>query len=161
MDLRLLDAEPSDAEREAIDAVVDAAERLARDAGQPASERAVELVAETLKAATGDAELRQRVLEGRVERERSAATLGTLPVEVPRRPDPGSAKRRERAQAQRDAKRLERELADATAREERLRARVEQAAEALRQQKARLADSRREAAELGRQLKAAQRRGQG
>jgi hypothetical protein len=148
-------------EREAIDAVVDAAERLARDAGQPASERAVELVAETLKAATGDAELRQRVLEGRVERERSAATLGTLAVEVPRRPDPGSAKRRERAQAQRDAKRLERELADATAREERLRARVEQAAEALRQQKARLADSRREAAELGRQLKAAQRRGQG
>jgi hypothetical protein len=145
-------------EREATAAVVAAADRSAREAGHPASERALELVAETLRAASGEPELREQVVAGRVERERSAATLGT-PVTgaVPRR-DRAGAKRRDRAQAHRELERLERELDDATAREERQGARVEEAAEALRRERKRLAESRRESAALRRQVKAAERR---
>ena len=147
-------------EREALGTVVDVAESAARDAGHPAGQRALELVGETLRAATGDPELRERVLRGRVERERSAATLGTPAVGAPRRSDTQAAKRREIAEALRELKRLESELDDATARDDRLHAQVEQAAEALRQAKTRLAGSRRETADLKRRLKAAQRRAQ-
>jgi hypothetical protein len=148
-------------ERDATGALVDLAEGLAREAGHPATARALELVGETLRAATGDPELRERVLQGRVERERSAATLGTPAGAPPRSRAPGTPKRRDLAQARRELKRLEEELADATAREERLRARVGQASEALRQEKARLAESRRETADLKRQAKAAERRAEG
>jgi hypothetical protein len=148
-------------EREATAAVLELAESLARDAGHPASEHALELVGETLRAATGDPELRELVLRGRVERERSAATLGTPAVAPPRKRAPGRAKRRDLAQARRELTRLQGELADATAREERLRARVEQTAEALRQEKTKLADSKREMADLKRRVKAAERRAQG
>jgi hypothetical protein len=145
-------------ERDAIGAVIDVAERLAREAGYPASGQALELVDGTLRAATGDAELRERVVRGRVERERSAATLGTAAVgALPKRAGV-SAKRREAAQARRDLERLQGELADATAREERLRAQVEQAEDALRREKKRLAESKRETADLQRQVKAAERR---
>jgi hypothetical protein len=146
-------------EREATGAIVDFAETVARDAGHPASEPALELVGETLRAATSDPELRERVLRGRVERERSAATLGTRAVPQRRR-DPGSAKRRGRAQARKELESLEGELADATAREERLRAQVAQTADAMRQQKTRLAESKRETAGLKRRVKAARRRAQ-
>jgi hypothetical protein len=145
-------------ERDATAALVELAEGLARDAGHAASARALELVGETLRAATGDPELRDRVLRGRVERERSAATLGTPAGAPPRRGDRGSAKRRGLAQARRELERLEGELADAAGREERLRAQVEQTSEALRREKARLADSKRAAADLKRKVKAAQRR---
>jgi hypothetical protein len=147
-------------EREAIDAIVDLAESAARDAGHPASGRALELVGETLRAASGDSELRERVLCGRVEREQSAATLGTPEVSAPRRRAPSSAKRRNLAQARRELKRLERELAKVSARQERLHERVEEAAERLRREKAKLADSRREMADLRREVKAAERRAQ-
>jgi hypothetical protein len=147
-------------EREVTGVIVEVAETAARDAGHPASERALELVGETLRAATGDPELRERVLRGRVEKERSAATLGTPATGRPPKTNRQSAKRREIGQARRERRRLEEDLADATAREERLRARVEQAADALRQERARLADSKRETADLRRRLKAAQRRAQ-
>ena len=149
-------------ERVTTRAVVDLGESLAREAGHPASARALELAGETLRAATGDPELRERVLEGRVEREQSAATLGTparRPAEQARarvgeaaRPGPGPPG---------DSKRLEGELADATAGQERLRARVEEASEALRRERARLAESKRETADLKRLVKAAKRRAQG
>jgi hypothetical protein len=145
-------------ERDAISAVVRLAESLAREAGHPASARALELAGETLRAATGDRELRERVLQGRVERERSAATLGTPAGATPLRPAPGSPKRRDLAQARQELERLERELADATAREEQLQARVERASEALRQERARLAEGKRQTADLKRQVKAAERR---
>jgi hypothetical protein len=148
-------------EREATGTVVDVAESAARDAGHPVSERALELVAETLRAATGDAELRERVISGRVERERSAATLGTLAVGPPAKREAGTAKRRDVAQARRELKRLEGELADATAREERSRARVDQTAETLRREKAKLAETKRETTALRRQVKAAERRARG
>ena len=148
-------------EREATGAVVEAAERVARDAGHFASERVLELVGETLRAASGDPELRERVLRGRLQRERSAATLGTPAVGPPRRRDPGSARRRGVAQARRELKRLEAELADAAEREERLRERVEEATEALRGERARLAEGRRETAAAKRRLKAAERRAKG
>jgi hypothetical protein len=144
-------------EREATGAVVEATEAGARDAGHSASGRALELVGETLRAATGDPELRERVLRGRVDREQSAATLGTPAVGAPRK-RAGSAKRRGLGQAGRELERLEGELADATAREERLRARVERTADALRDEKAKLADSKRETAALKRRVKAAERR---
>jgi len=145
-------------ERDATAAVVEAAERAAGEAGHPATPRALELVGETLKAATGDPELRERVVHGRVERERSAATLGTPAAAPPRKRERGSAKRREGAQARREVERLEDELADATSREERAGAVVERTAETLRREKARLAEAKRVAAGLRRRLKAAQRR---
>jgi chromosome segregation ATPase len=123
--------------------------------------RALELVGETLRAATADPELRELVLSGRVEREQSAATLGTPEVGRPPRRDPASAKRREVATARRELKRLEGALAEATAREERLRGRVEQTAEALREEKRRLSESKREAAGLKRKVEAAERRARG
>ena len=148
-------------ERETIGAVVELAASVAREAGRPTGERALELVDETLRAATGDPELRERVVQGRVERERSAATLGTPAVAPTQRRDPGEAKRQDLRQARRELRRLEEELADAAGREQRLRARVERTAETLRQEKASLADSKRETAALKRRVKAAERRAQG
>jgi len=145
-------------ERDAAGAIVELAESAARDAGHPASERALELAGETLRAATADPELRERVLHGRVEREQSAATLGTPPAGPPPRRDRRSAKRRDVAQAAREFERLEGELAEATTREERLAARVERTADALRQERAKLAESKRETANLKRQVKSAGRR---
>ena len=73
---------------------VDAAAGLARDAGHPVNQRALELVGETLRAAAGDPDLRERVIRGRVEREQSATTLGTPAVPPTRIRDSGSSKRR-------------------------------------------------------------------
>jgi hypothetical protein len=148
-------------ENEATGAVVEVAERAARDAGHPPSERALELVGETLRAATGDPELRERVLHGRVDREQSAATLGTPALASPRKRDQRSAKQRDVAQARRELGRLQDELADATEREETLRARVQQTTQTLRREKTKLAESKREAAAFKRQLKAAERRANG
>jgi septal ring factor EnvC (AmiA/AmiB activator) len=120
----------------------------------------LELVGETLRAASGDSGLRERVLRGRVEREQSAATLGTPAVAPPRPRESGAAKRRDVTQARRERKRLEQELADATAREGRLRAQVEQTTATLKREKASLADSKRETAALRRRVKAAERRAQ-
>jgi hypothetical protein len=145
-------------EREATGAIVDLAEGAARDAGHPAGGRALELVGETLRAATGDAELRERVLRGRVEREQSAATLGTPAGGPPPRRAPEAAKRRGAAQARRELDRLEGQLADATAREERISAGIAQTAETLKREKARLAESKRETAALKRRLRTAERR---
>jgi hypothetical protein len=145
-------------EREATADVVEGAERVARDAGHPASPRALELVVETLRAAGGDPGLRDHVVGGRLEREQSAATLGIPALAPPARGAAKAAKRRDVAQAQRERKRLEGELTDANAREEHLRARVEEAAEGLRRDKAKLAKSKRETAALKRKLKAIERR---
>ena len=145
-------------EREAAAAVLAAAEAAAREDGHPATKRALELVDETLRAASADEDLRGRVVAGRVERERSAATLGTpVLADVPRRRAP-PAKAREAGRARRELARLERQLADATAREERLRSRADEAADALRRAKEDLADARRRAAGVRRQVKAAQQR---
>jgi hypothetical protein len=100
------------------------------------------------------------VQRGRVEREQSAATLGIL--ELPSSP-PGakSARRREAIRDQREKKLIEGELADAIAREERLRVRVEESTEALRQAKAKLTQSKRETRALNRKLKTVERRPRG
>jgi hypothetical protein len=145
-------------ERDAADAVLELARKVGADADHPASERALELVGETLRAASADPELREQVLQGRVEREQSAATLGTPAVVALPKRDSRSAKRREAAEARREVEQLEAELAEAETRQERLQAQVEQSTEALRRDKARLADGKRETAALRRKLKAAQRR---
>lgn len=144
-------------EREATDAVLETAERAARDAGHPPSATALEQAGRTLRAATGDPELRELVVAGRLERERSAATLGT-PAGPPPARQRGAARKRGAAQARRELERLERELAEAKTREERLRSQAEQAAEILHQDKAKLAEGKRETAALERQVKAARRR---
>ena len=156
-------------EREAAEAVIDVAETVAGDAGHPATKQALDLIDGTLRAAAADPELRERVLSGRLEREQSGATIGTAglvatpPAAKPRGAVKGkdSAKKREAAQAAREAKRLERRVADAEAREERRQAEVDDAAEALRREKAGLAAAKRETADLKRQLKAAERRAKG
>ena len=145
-------------ERDAVSAVVDVAESAAREAGHPPNDRVLELVGETLRAASGDSELRERVLGGRVEREQSAATLGTPAGAPPRRAaSTAAAKRRDVTQARRELERLRSELDDATAREGRLRAQVDQTATALKREKARLAEAKRDAAALRRRVKAAER----
>lgn len=146
-------------ETEARAALVDAADRGARDAGHPLSDRSLELVIETLRAATADADLRDRVVRGRVEREQSAATLGAIPAGRPRRRERRSGERRRRARGQRELERLEDELAEATAREQRLAAQVERTTEALREEKRRLTETKREASALKRRVASARRRG--
>jgi hypothetical protein len=148
-------------ERDAVLAILEVAEGLARDAGHPAGASALERAEETLRAASADPELRERVLQGRVEREQSAATLGTPAAAPAPARGPAAAKRREAAKARRELGRLEEGVAEATAREERLRARIEEATEALRSEKEKLAESKRETAAVKRKLKAAQRRAGG
>jgi hypothetical protein len=152
-------------EREAAAAVLDVARNAADEAGHKAGQRALELVDATLRAAAANPELRERVLRGRVEREQSAATLGTSALAPMPDLDRGVAKRqraararREASQARRDLERLEGELDDAEAHQERMQAQVEQTTETLKQAKAKLADAKRDAAKLKRRLKAAQRR---
>ena len=148
-------------ERKAGEAVLSAAESGARSAGHPPSDRVLELVGETLRAAAGDAELRDRVVRGRVERQQSAATLGGLGAAsgTPRgRRRPGSEKHREVERARRELKRLETELARQSDRSQRLRSRVEEATEALRAEREKLAESERATAELERRVEEARGR---
>jgi septal ring factor EnvC (AmiA/AmiB activator) len=101
------------------------------------------------------------VMRGRLEREMFAPTLG-LPAGPPaRRADRGSSRRRQADLARREIERLRRELDDAAGRERRMRESVERTTETLRQEKARLSEARREAAALRRQLKTAERKGNG
>jgi len=146
-------------EREASGAVVEAGRSLALEAGEKVSPKALEAAGETLQAAASDPELRERLMRGRLEREESAPTLG-IPAGTPvrRRAGTGSAKRREAAQVQREVERARQELDDAVAREERMRESVDRTSETLRQEKARLAEAKRETASLRRRLKAAERR---
>jgi hypothetical protein len=147
-------------QREANAAVVDTAAGLAREAGHSLNPRVLELVAETLQAAAADAGLRDRVMRGRLEREQSAPTLGTpVAPSAPRR-DRGAARRREVTQARRELDRLREELGEAADREQRLRESVDRMDETLREEKARLADAKRETTKLRRRVDAAERSGE-
>ena len=123
-----------------------------------AERHALELVGETLQAASADADLRDRVMRGRLEREQSAPTLGMPTVAPARRRNSGGAERRDLAQARRELGRLREELGQAADRAERLRESVDRTAETLRDERARLAEAKREAANLRRRVKAAERR---
>jgi len=145
-------------QREANAAVVETAAGLAGDAGHPVKPHALELVGETLQAASADADLRDRVMRGRLEREQSAPTLGMPTVAPTRRRDPRAAERRDLAQAQHELARLREELDQAADRAERLRESVERTTKTLREERARLAEAKRETANLRRRVKAAERR---
>jgi len=154
-------------ERDAAQAVLDAAETLASEAGRPATKQALDLADATLRAAAADPELREQLLAGRLERERSAATIGTLGLTAPpagrgrgkaAAHDCQSAVKRAAAQAAREAERLERRLTEAEARQERRQAAVDAAAETLCREKAELAAAKREAAGIKRELNAARKR---
>ncbi len=151
-------------ERDATAAVADAAEQVAQGAEGPVSPRALELVVETLRAAGGDPELRDRVVRGRVERERLAATLGVSAfAPSPRRKakTARTQRKREAVQARRELTQLEGEVGAATERQRHLASRVEATAEALRREKAKLAEAKRDAAKLRTKLKAAERHARG
>jgi hypothetical protein len=145
-------------QRQANAAVVETAAGLARESDRPATARVLELVTETLQAAAVDADLRERVMRGRLEREQAATTLGTPAVATARRRDPGAAKRRGAVQARRELERLRQELDEVAEREERLRESVDRTTETLRQERARLAEARRETSKLRRRVNAAERR---
>jgi hypothetical protein len=152
-------------EREAAAAVVDAARGAADEAGHQAGQRALELVDETLRAAAADPDVRERLLRGRVEREQSAVTLGTPALPSLPDLDRGAAKRqtaararREATQARREQERVEDELADAEAHQERMQAQADQTAETLKHAKSKLAEARRETSRLKRRLETARRR---
>jgi hypothetical protein len=152
-------------ERAAAADVLETAKRAAAEAGHKAGQRALELVDETLRAAAADRELRKRVLSGRVEREQTAATLGTPAMTSVPDLDRGAAKRREAAQtrraatqARREHERVQNELEGAEGRQERLQAQVDQTTETLRQLKAKLADAKRETTKLRRLEKSAAQR---
>lgn len=145
-------------QREAAAAVVEEAARMAREAGRDPGERPLELVGETLTAASGDPELRARVLEGRVEREQAGATLPMPAAPAPRRRSRAPTARKDTAGARRELKRVERELASAEDREQRSRERVAKAEAGLRGAKEKLAEHARATAALRRELKAAQRK---
>lgn len=143
-------------ERDAIASIVEAASAAAREDGHPASAGALQLADETLRAASADEQLRERVLRCRVEREQSAATLGTPTAATPpaKRGKGGS----KRAAARRELGRLEKRVAEAGEREQRLGKRIEEADHALRALQARRAKVKDETAELRRRLKEARRR---
>ena len=145
-------------EREAAGAVLESAERLAQEAGHPPTQSALRAADDTLRAAAAHPDLRQRVVSGRLEREQSGVALGALPGSGVRK-QPGktgaSAKKRAAAQAKREAKRLERELADAEARVKRQQDRVDEAVAALKRERAELAERKRDAAAARRRIKAA------
>ena len=152
--------EAAASERAQIEAIVADARRLtAGDVGNVAN--VIDRVAETLRAAGGDAELRGRVMRGRVENEQSAATVG-LPggVTVPKRrttgPTAGALER-----ARRELARLRRELADAEARRDRDEEAVAEAQADLRRAKSDLTASKRAVHDLERQVTKAEREAEG
>ena len=147
--------------------MIDTAEKAAGDAGHPATKQALDLVDGTLRAAASDPELRERVVAGRLEREQAGATIGLSgPVAAApkrkgaagKRKEGDSAKRREAAQAGRELKRVERALGEASDREERRQAAVDDATKALREAKERLKAAKAETADLRRQAKALERK---
>lgn len=148
-------------ERAAMDRYLAEARTIAAGRGGNI-EVVMERVAETLRAVGSDADLRGRVLRGRVEKEQSAATVG-LPAGMdvaPRRrakkaAGPDAA---EVARAQRELKRLRRELADAEARRDRKQEAVDAAEANLRRAKSELAESKRAVRELERKIAGAERR---
>ncbi len=128
----------------AVAALVRAAGDSAREAGHAPTDRALQQVEETLRAAAGDAELRDLVLRGRLDRERSGASLGGLVAlsTDAGEEDPGDDDR-DREEAQREAERLTEELDGA----ERRQADLERE----------LAEVKREAKELRKSLGAAKK----
>ena len=142
-------------EREQVEAMVAEARRLtAGGAGNVAN--VVDRVTETLRAVGGDAELRERVLRGRVEKEQTAATMG-IPggVKLARRRAAGpNAAKLDRAR--RELSRLRRELEDAQARRERDQESVGEAEDELRSAKQALTSSKRTVRDLERQVKRAE-----
>jgi hypothetical protein len=142
-------------EREAAQAVLDAAEAAADDAGHPATKQALDLADGTLRAAAADPELRERVVAGRLEREQTGATLGTAGLIASPEAAEKTAKRREAKQAKRDVERLEQDLSEAEELVERRGRRVGDTAEALKRAKSQLKEAERDAADLRKRLKSA------
>jgi DNA repair exonuclease SbcCD ATPase subunit len=149
-------------ERERIEDMVGEARRVAGAAGAPVNESVIDRVANTLRAAGSDRELRGRLLRGRLDKERSAATVAGFETLSVAKPAPKrSEKRKEVERARKELAQLRERLGAAEARRDERQRTAEDAERELRQAKADLADSRREVRELSRELTKAERRSPG
>jgi hypothetical protein len=145
-------------EREGVEAMIADAQRVAADQGGNIA-KVVDRVAETLRAVGGDAELRGRVLRGRVEKEQSVATVGLREgVTLPQ----GGKPPREEAKlerARRELARLRRDLDEARAQRDRDREAFDDAEAELRSAKSRLRASERAVRALEGRVDRAERAG--
>jgi hypothetical protein len=149
--------EAAAAEREQIDAFAADARRLA--AAQGANVAAVvDRVVDTLRSVGADAELRGRVLRGRVEKEQTAATVGIPADAKPPRRTSGRPAPRVVERGRRELTRLRRELADAEARRDSHAGYVEDAEAGLKRARADLRESKRAVRDLERQIERTERR---
>jgi hypothetical protein len=126
--------------------LVERAREIAEDLGQHANEATIDRVRETLQAAAVESEVRELVAEGRLDRERKAASVGfgALPSgastgsrhRVKRRKPapkkPSAAARKAVARARRDLANAERAEARATAAATKARRALEKAERAAR-----------------------------
>ncbi len=161
------DADPAElrdaaaGERHEVEGMVEAARRVGGVGGRRASGAIIDRVAETLHAAGADAELRSRVLHGRVEREATAATIGISALSGAGKPRRGRApkrsQRREVERAGRELARLRERLEVAEARRDQSVSRVDAAEGDLRRARADLATAKREVKALQREVSAAER----
>jgi hypothetical protein len=148
--------EAADAERRRADQLLGAARELA--AGHPVSRTALDRVAQTLQAVGSDAELRERMLAGRVEREQQAATIG-LPATAAATARPARRGReRARERARDELAGLRETLGELEARRDEQRAAVEAAEVEARRLKFELGQLESEVRDLGRQIDKAERR---
>jgi hypothetical protein len=166
----------AEAERGAVEALVEAARGLLDDRGRELSETTLERVRATLHAAAVDPQARETVAAGRAERELEPPGLGGFgtaaaappaapraraadPEPAPKRakaPAPSKADAKAKAAAEREAaaerRRVERDRRAATRRVEQAQAALEKAQEAVASAAARLEDARDREAEASEAL---------
>ena len=148
-------------EREQIERLVEAARELASGTDAKVNERHYEQLADTLRAGATDPELLDRMKSGRVAKEQTAATIGSIPGTAvkPRKPSKESVKDREREKAERTVRTLRAELSSAERRRAESEERVERAEQELGRAKAELREYRRAAEALARRGAKAEEQG--
>ena len=154
-------------ERELLDGLVAEAREVASARGA-ASEAVIDKVTQTLRAIGLDPELREAALRGRVEKERSVATVGgTASLSLGTRPAPKRTRRSQKNQKteQREAERARTELARlrerlevAETRREMAESGVRAAEKGLGSAKAELTEARGEIRDLKREIGSAEKR---
>jgi hypothetical protein len=154
-------------ERELLESLIGEARSVAKARGA-VSESVIDKVTQTLRAIGVDPELRAAALRGRVEKERSVATMGssgsfTVPttsaarVRKPPRPNERT-KEREIERARVELARLRERLEVAETRREIGESGVREAEKGLREAKAQVAEAKGEIRGLKRELNAAEKR---
>jgi DNA repair exonuclease SbcCD ATPase subunit len=139
--------EATEAERQVVRELTSAAERLLAEAGHPANEPTLDRVAKTLHAAAVDPDLRERVRQGRLEKETEASGFGFSG------PGPAAVAPARRAPSrERVGRQSEERLRAATERLEEAEGRLEEAKEGVRTAREEAAEAEREAKRTAREL---------